>query len=205
MAGHGDSAVAELSSEALEHKSTTSADADQHFADDVSGISRREHRFRSPVGLAAITGLTIVAVLIGLVGWLAYRTHQTHEFQQQRGQFLEAGRQAAVNLTSIDFNEADKDVSRIVQGATGRFLDDFQKRSQPFIDIVKQAKSVSHGTVSEAGVESLDGQHARVLVAVQVTTSIDGAPEPHPRGWRMRIDVQKVGSEVKVADVQFIS
>lgn len=205
MAEHGDSADAELGSVALDDRPAAVTHADEHSDHDTDTITRDEGPRRSPVALATTAGLLIIALLAGLVGWLGYRTYQSHEVQQQRAQFLEAGRQAALNLTTIDFNEVDKDVSRILNSGTGRFVDDFQKRSQAFIDTVRGAKSVSRGTVSEAGIESINGQHANVLVAVQVTTSIDGNPEPQPRGWRMRIDVQRVGSEVKVADVQFVS
>ena len=38
------------------------------------------------------------------------------------------------------------------------FYDDFHKRAQPFVDVVKQAQSKSVGTVTEAGVESEDGR-----------------------------------------------
>ena len=88
--------------------------------------------------------------------------------------------------------------------ATGKFLTDFQQRSRPFIDVVRQGKSKSEGSISAAGVESVQGNQAQVLVAVQVKTSIDGAADQQPRDWRMRIAVEKVGNELKVADVQFV-
>jgi len=53
-------------------------------------------------------------------------------------------------LTTIDYNEADADVQRILNSTTGSFYDDFSKRSQPFVDVVKQARSKSEGTVTEA-------------------------------------------------------
>jgi Mce-associated membrane protein len=38
-----------------------------------------------------------------------------------------------------------------------------------------------------------------------VTTTTAGAPEQKSRAWRMRIDVQKFGDAVKVADVEFVA
>jgi Mce-associated membrane protein len=203
MAEHGASAHTELTESTVDENHTRSSEEDDGFEEDFD-VPARERHPRSPVRLAVMSSLTAIVMLVGLVGWLSHRVYQTHETQQQRQQFLAVGRQAALNLTTIDFNEVDKDVSRILNSATGGFLDDFQKRSQPFIDVVKQAKSKSQGTVVESGIESVRGDQAQVLVAVQVKTSIEGSPEQQPRGWRMRIDVQKVGSEVKVANVQFV-
>ena len=109
-----------------------------------------------------------------------------------------------MNLTTIDWQEADSDIQRILDSATGTFYDDFQKRSQPFVQVVKQAQSKSVGTVTEAGLETESGDQAQVLVAVSVKTTNLGAVEQEPRAWRMRIDVQKVGNEAKVSDVQFV-
>jgi Mce-associated membrane protein len=70
--------------------------------------------------------------------------------------------------------------------------------------VVKQAQSKSVGTVSEAGLESQSGDQAQVLVAVSVKTANLGAQEQRPRAWRMRIDVQKLGDQAKVSNLQFV-
>src|ERR1700747_985452 len=99
-------------------------------------------------------GLVTTVALGGLGGWLGFRDYQSHQTQHQRALFVAVARQGAVNLTTIDYNEADADVLRILNTATGPFYDEFSKRSQPFIDVVKQARSKSEGTVTEAGLES---------------------------------------------------
>ena len=178
---------------------------DADGADGAEGASPPKSTKRmSDPRRAMLLGLAVVVALAGLVGWLGYRAHQSQQAQAQRSQFIQAARQGALNLTTIDWQRADADVQRILNSATGEFYDDFAKRSQPFIDLVKQAKSVSVGTVSEAGLESQTADSAQVLVAVSVTTSYDGAPQPDPRGWRMRISVQKVGDQAKVSNVEFV-
>ena len=119
--------------------------------------------------------------------------------------FLQVGRQAALNLTTIDFEHADEDVQRVLDSSTGTFYDDFNARAQPFKEVVKQAKSKSVGTIAEAGVETETEDGADVLVAVTVRTSNAGAAEQEPRAWRMRITVQKVDDGAKVANVRFVS
>ena len=158
----------------------------------------------SHIPLALIAGLVVVVALAALTGWLGFRAYQSHRADQQRNLFLQVGRQGVLNLTTIDWQEADADVKRILDSATGTFYDDFHNRSAPFIEVVKQAKSKSVGTVTEAGLESESDSAAQVLVAVSVKTSNAGAAEQEPRAWRMRISVQKVGADAKVANVEFV-
>ncbi len=159
----------------------------------------------SHVRLAMILGLVAVVALAALCGWLGFRTYESREAADERNLFLQVGRQAALNLTTIDFEHADEDVQRVLDSSTGTFYDDFQARAQPFKEVVKQAKSKSVGTIAEAGVESITQDGAEVLVAVTVKTSNAGAAEQEPRAWRMRITVQKADDGAKVANVRFVS
>jgi Mce-associated membrane protein len=174
--------------------------------DDLAGelASQRITKATTELRVALLAATLIVAVLGALTGYLGYRTSETRSAAHQRELFLQTGRQAAINLTTISYTQADADVARILDSATGTFHDDFQKRAQPFIDVVKQAQSTSQGDVTAAGLESINGDQAQVLVAVSVKTSNAGAPEQQPRGWRIRLDVQRVGDTAKVSDVQFV-
>ena len=158
----------------------------------------------SPVRLATIAGLVVVILLAGLAGWTGYRGYQAYQGEKERQLFLQVGRQGALNLTTIDWQNAEADVQRVLDSATGTFYDDFQNRSAPFVQVVKQAQSKSVGTIAEAGLESATRDEARVLVAVTVTTSNVGAPQQEPRAWRMRLTVQKVNDEAKVSNVEFV-
>jgi Mce-associated membrane protein len=177
------------------------ADDGEEVADEVATPAKPR---MSHVKLATIAGLVAVVLLAGLTGWLGFRAYQSHQADEQRKLFLEVGRQGALNLTTIDWQQADADVQRILDSATGTFYDDFQKRAQPFVEVVKQAQSKSVGTIAEAGLESESNDGAQVLVAVTVKTSNARAPDQRPRAWRMRIFVQKVGNEAKVSNVVFV-
>ena len=155
------------------------------------------------VGKALVAGAVVVATLAGLAGWLGYRAYEKHEAQARRALFVQTARQGAVNLTTINYTEVETDVHRIIDSATGAFRDEFEKRAQPFIEVVKAAQSKSEGTVSEAGLESQQGDSAQVLVAVAVKSRTAGGEEA-PREWRMRIGVQVVGNDAKVSNVVFV-
>ena len=147
----------------------------------------------------------MVLALGGLTGWLGYRAHQSRQREQQRETFLAVGRQGAINLTTLDYEHIDTDVQRVLDSATGSFYDDFQKRAPSFMDVVKQVKSKSEGTVTEAALEAGDtATQAEVLLAVTVKSVIVGQPEQEPRSWRMRLLVQKIQGDTKVSNVEFV-
>jgi Mce-associated membrane protein len=172
--------------------------------DDESDEAAPVKESTSHVRLATLVGLIVLVGLTALVGWLGFTAYQQKQAQDQRQLFVEVGRQGALNLTTIDWQHADTDVKRILDSATGPFYDDFSKREQPFIEVVKKAQAISKGTITEAALESESGGEAQVLVAVSVETSNIGAAEQEPRAWRMRISVQKSGDEAKVSNVAFV-
>lgn len=155
--------------------------------------------------LVLVGGLAVLVALTGLTGWLGFRTYQAAQTQHLQQLLIQAGRQGATNLTSIDYEHAEADVQRILDSSTDAFYDDFAKRAEPFAATVKQTQSKSVGTVSEAGLESMTGDEGQVLVAITVKTSNRGAEQPL-RAWRMRMTVKKVSdNEAKVSKVEFIS
>lgn len=195
---HHEDCVAESKPTEADDESSSETDESK----DDAGI--RQRRLLSAVDIPLLFGLVTVVILGAVGGWLGYRMYVNDRAQRTHDAFVEAARQGAVNLTTIDYARADADIQRILDSSTGKFRDQFQERSQPFADVVKQAKTKSEGTVTEAGVESQDTDQAQVLVAASVKTSVPGAPEQQPREWRMRITVEKVDDGFKVADLQFV-
>ena len=172
------------------------SDGDEH-EEAVTGASRATR-------LGIVLGVAMVAALAATAGWFGYRCYQADRSNETRALYLQVGRQEALNLTTIGYTTIDADVHRILDASTGAFHDDFQRRSGPFIDVVKKAQSASKGMVTEAGLESVQGDQAQVLVTVTVTTTTAGTADPQPRLWRMRISTQKVGDSAKVSNVEFV-
>lgn len=184
----------------------SNADVSAHGADaDQPAYPQADADQGDPGLRPALLAATIIFVaMCGLIGYLFLQTHHAHVAAAQRELFLQTGRQAAIDLTTISYQHADADVARILDSATGTFHDDFQKRAEPFVAIVKKVQTTTQGSVTAAGVESIDGNRASVIVAVSVQTSNAGVPAQQPRGWRMRLAVEKVGDTAKVSDVQFV-
>ena len=210
-----DSPVSPEDSESTTSAESEAADGDADEAEDYEAAVDDEvdngsedaapaEQPTSHVRLATMVGLAVVVALAATVGWLGFRAYQSHQAQEQRQLFLQVGRQCALNLTTIDWQHADADVQRVLDSATGQFYDQFSKRKQPFIEVLKKAQSKSVGTITEAGLESDSGDKAQVLVAASIKTSNLGADDQPPREWRMRISVEKSGDEVKISNVAFV-
>jgi Mce-associated membrane protein len=213
MAEHDDTAAGELTEGGAvavldEDDDDVDQVAESETADaieDADEIADKPAKPKSIRKIAAVIGLALVVTLSGVVGWLSVRTHRLTQAADRQSQIIQAARQSALNLTTIDWQHADADVQRILDSATGEFYDDFAKRSAPFIKVVNEAKSTSTGSITDAGLESESGDAAQVLVAVAVKTSNAGAQDQEPREWRMRVTVQKVGDVMKVSNVEFVA
>jgi Mce-associated membrane protein len=172
--------------------------------DDADELADREVADRSDMlRLGLVLGLVVLAALATVSGWLGFQTYRAVQDHKERMLFLDAGRESAVMLTTINADHVDADVKRILDSSTGAFRQDFQSRSGPFVDTVRKVQSRTEGRVVEAGLELVRHDQAAVLVAVSVTTSLGGA-EAQPRVWRMRIGIQKVGAGTKVSNVEFV-
>jgi Mce-associated membrane protein len=168
-------------------------------------IDVARNRATSSARWAVAVGVVVVMAFTALGGWLGYRAQASHRTQVEAELFVQVARQGALNLTTISYDDVEGDVKRILDSAAGTFHDDFEKRSQPFIEVVKQARSTTVGTVTEAALESEKGDAGQVLVAVTVKTTNVAGPEQAPRAWRMRIGVQKVAEVAKVSHVEFVA
>ena len=151
-----------------------------------------------------IGGIAVVVALAALFGWFGQQAYLDWSSDHLRTELLQAGRQGAVNLTTIDYVRAEADVQRVLDASTGVFRADFKSRSSAFIDVVKSAQSKSTGTVTEAAVESVDGESGQVLVVVSVSTTTRGVDDAAPRYWRMRLTVTKDDGDAKVSKVEFV-
>jgi Mce-associated membrane protein len=183
----------------------TSAGDDQVTAATESGPTTRRRRWRlSTLTAGAIAVSVAIAAVTALAASLGWQTLQAHDTQQHRDVVLQVGRQAAINLTSIDYTTVDTDIQRVLDGSVGTFHDEFQTNASAFANVVRQAQTKTHGSVTEAGVESIDGDTAQLLVTASVQTSSAGAPEQQPRIWRMRITVAQTPGGAKVSNVGFV-
>ncbi|TCK01289.1 hypothetical protein [Nocardia alba] len=154
------------------------------------------------IGLAAAAVLVLALVVGATFTALAARSGSQDD--DLRAQYTQTARQAVINLTTIRADSAKEDIDRILAVASGEFKNEFDGRVNPFMDVVKQAKVVSTGEVVESGIESVDENSAKVLVAAKQMVSNTGSAEPQARQYRFRITVSKGDSGMTVSKVEFV-
>jgi Mce-associated membrane protein len=193
-----DSADAQESVESAEDVQEPATE-DSEAADAGESPRPRMSQLRS----AALAGAAVVVVLVAVTGWLGFRAVQTHRADEKRQMFLDAGRQAALTLTNVDWEHADDDVQRVLDSASGQFYDDFERRSQAYLAVVKQAKSKAVGTITGSALVSASDNDAQVMVAMTVNSSNAGVAG-QSQSWRMVLRMQDNQGVTKVSNVDFI-
>lgn len=125
---------------------------------------------RRRVLAGALIFLVIAAVgLAALGGVFAYQMHLAHEEEARREAAMQAARQEAVNLMSLNYRTLDRDIQRILDGATGQLEQQFNNSAEQLKTVVPQVKAVTSGEVLSAGVVNIDGGTAEVLLVVDQT------------------------------------
>lgn len=160
---------------------------------------------RSRGYLAVLAGLTAAAVLLLVLGLVfVWRLVDIDMAQSHREAALQTARQVADNLTSIDYRTADRDVQQILDASTEQFAEEFGISGPAFISVVKETQLVSRGEVTSAGIERVDDESARVLVAVKASVSNAAAPQGTPRNYRMGVELMFIDGRWLVSKVEFL-
>ncbi|MCE3550807.1 hypothetical protein LWC33_04980 [Pseudonocardia sp. RS11V-5] len=156
-------------------------------------------------GLAGLVALLVVAVLLFAaavtagVFWLHGQTARA-----DRENALSAARQTAVNLTTIDFNHAEDDVRRVLDGSTGDFGGLFTQNLDSYVGVVKDGQVVTAGEVTEAGIDKYDGNTASAVVAVKTTVKNKTVPNGEQRFYRLVEQMEKHDGRWLVSRVEFV-
>ncbi len=158
-------------------------------------------RWAKPV---AIIASVLVIALVAVGAWLIVDRQSANERDERREAYLQAARQAVLNLTTINADTADADVARLLDGATGDFKAEFEGREGPFVEVVQQAGVDTTGEVLEAGIQNEDGTCASSLVASRAMVSNADQTEPEARDFRLRVTICDENGRLLASKVEFV-
>lgn len=145
-----------------------------------------------------LCGLLAGVVLVGLDARAADRRDDARQAA------LQAARQQAVNLTTISYLTADRDLGRIISAATGALKTQFEGQRKQFPAVLRREKSVSVGTVLAAGVTSQTGDTIEALVAVDATVrTATSGPSGVVKHYRMDLQLVRVAGRWLASQVAF--
>jgi Mce-associated membrane protein len=166
----------------------------------------KARRWGLVVKIVAMTlGVLCTAALITASVLMVIQHRKAVETRQLDAEYQAAGRQSVVTLMSLDFNNAEGDVQRIIENATGQFKKDFEDQQADFIKVAQDAKVITDVNVTAAAVESMDQNRAVVLVAATSRVTNSSGAKQEPRAWRLSVDLERVdGGQIKMAKVEFV-
>lgn len=136
--------------------------------------------------LAGLVGVIVVAA-VGLSAFLGWRLIQRDATVAAGRAALEAAKQYAVVLTTLNANDIDKNYQQALDGATGKFKEDYSQGSSHLRQILIDNKASGKGVVLDAAVKS--ATTTRVEVLLFVDQSISNAVLPQPRIDRNRVQM----------------
>ncbi len=157
--------------------------------------------------LVVLSALCVLLVLAVLVLALVVRSHRAtrSDAATARENALAAGRQAILNLDALSATTIDKDLARVVAGATGTFKDQFVKAQGDLKSLVVAGKTESKGTILSAGVVRSDLDTATVLVAVDRLVKDTAHPEGVTARDRWRLDLERHDGRWLVATLDAVA
>jgi ketosteroid isomerase-like protein len=112
--------------------------------------------------------------------------------------------QQAVNLLTVNGDNVDGQLAALTGNSTGDFQRQFEGITKTFGDVVRQGKVNSTGRVEAAGVDQLNGDTARVQLALSSTVTNSQASDPQTRQYRITVDLQRKEDRWLVAGMQFV-
>jgi Mce-associated membrane protein len=195
-------------SDALEVKEASEAgdSADQPAADPVLDVRPDVlacRRGRRPSLTAAAVALLLL-LSIGTSVFLGWREYQQHRLDAASTAALQAAKDYAVVLTTLDAKNIDDNYRKSLDGATGEFKDAYSQGANQLRQVLIDNKASGTGVVVSAAVKSATTDKVEVLLFVD--QSITNAQNPSPRIDRNRIDMtmDRVGDRWLAGKVEIL-
>lgn len=172
--------------------------------EDNPGTGRRS--VRRPGGRTVVVAAAVLAIcgLSALSGAMLWQQRGIDVRTQRAAEYQAIARQGVVNMMSLDFNDAEGSVGRVLDGSTGRFHAEYSEQAELLIKGLQRSKVVTEVTIGTTAVESMDADNAVVLVAArsQATNVTDGRQEPQT--FRLAVSLARDGDRMKVSEVDFV-
>jgi Mce-associated membrane protein len=158
---------------------------------------------RWPQITTLVLGVLVVALTV-TTGVLAVRTWQGKRDDDRRAAALQAARQMGVNLMSLNAVTAQKDLDRIVAGTTGKLKDTLSSQSKELLNQLNKTQAKSSVDQVEAGVVSMDGDSAEVMVSLNGTVTNPKVKNGAPRSFRYLMDLSRKDDRWLVSDLEVV-
>ncbi|RWA15684.1 hypothetical protein MELE44368_09270 [Mycolicibacterium elephantis DSM 44368] len=177
-------------------------DAGEEPKEQPAESGRRWGRILKAVAMSL--AILCTGALLAASGYMVWQHRKANDLEKLEAEYAAAGRQSVVTLMSLDFNNAEADVQRIIDNSTGQFRTDFEGQAEDFVQVAKDSKVVTDVTVNSTAVEKMTDDTAVVLVAATSRVTNAAGAQQEPRAWRLSVDLQRDGDQIKMSKVEFV-
>lgn len=162
---------------------------------------RRRQRIRTvSCGLALLCSVAMLAVS----GYIVWAHDAVTQEQRTRAEYAAAAKQAVVTLMSIDSNDPQAGVQRIIDNSVDPFRAEFEGAADDFVKVATDAKVTTKATANAAAVQTASPESAVVLVSASSTVTNAAGAQEAPRSWRLTVDLKREGDQIKMSKVEFV-
>lgn len=163
-------------------------------------------------GLRAVLGgtvgltlwLVLVAALVAASVFLGLRVRAAEQREQDRDAALQAARQEALNLTSVDGTDLEGDLALVLAGASGQFRTEFAAQAERLKQVLTENEVRAEGRVLDAGLVRADEDSATAVVVVDSLVRNKSVPDGQNRNYRMQLELDHVGDRWLTSSLQFV-
>jgi Mce-associated membrane protein len=174
---------AELTEPSVDPGATGNDESDATDATEAAAPAPKRRR----IGLAAVACGLLFSVLVGALGFLGWHQYEQYQVATASAAALQAAKDYAVVLTTLDAKNIDDNYRKSLDGATGEFKDAYSQGANQLRQVLIDNKASGTGIVVAAAVKSATPDQVEVLLFVD--QSITNAANPSPRIDRNRIDM----------------
>ena len=168
----------------------------------TGGEDRRSGKWQKPVAIAAVA-LVFLAMAAGL-GVLGWKVYDNHRLNSARDAAQKAADDYALILTSVDSGDLDANFAKVLDGATGKWKDQYSAGSTELKQLLVDNKASAKGRVLESAVQSAEKNKVVVLLFVDQAVANAKVPDPRLDRSRMKITMEYVDGRWRASDISIL-
>jgi Mce-associated membrane protein len=151
----------------------------------------------------------VLLVVIASLAWVGYdglaAMRDGESLDATRAQVVDIASEKVLVLTRFSDKTSERDTRRLLEGVTDEFRDSYRTQIEAFGAAVTRDRVTATGTIASAGVKSLEGDTALVLVAATRTVQNKRTDKPEPRYYRLLVELKRAGGGWLVNGLEFVA
>jgi Mce-associated membrane protein len=148
--------------------------------------------------------LTVAVLLAVAVGLLTWQVHGQSATSSQRTAVLTAARQEALDLTTLSKTTGASDFQAVLSGAAGNLKQELSDGRSDFLKALSSDAVTSAGQVLDAGVVTMNGANATVLLNVSSSVTNKQSSKPETRLYHWKAALVDSGGRWLVTNLEFV-